>query len=74
LEDAMRKRLVDPDEMAAVSSMPREALIRLARLGKVPCVRFSRKCLRFDADAVIAALTSPGTPRPGAIGQEGGPE
>jgi hypothetical protein len=50
--------------------MPREALIRLARLGKVPCVRFSRKCLRFDADAVIQALASPR--RPQAERSEGG--
>jgi hypothetical protein len=56
--------------MAAVSNMDRDALIRLARLRKIPCLRFSRKVLRFDPDAVFQAIASPRTPRPGAGRQE----
>ena len=62
----MRSRLLDPDEMAAVSNMDRLAVLRLAREGKIPCVRFSRKAIRFDLDAVLEALSAPAKPRPEA--------
>lgn len=52
---------VTPDFVAApviarrLSVTPRYVL-QLAEQGRIPCVRLGRKCVRFDANAVAAAL------------------
>jgi hypothetical protein len=65
----MRSRLLDTDELAAVTNMDRQAILRLVRQGRIPVLRFSKKLLRYDLDSVLGALTSrkpePVADRPG---------
>jgi excisionase family DNA binding protein len=64
----MTSRLIDTDELARVTNMNRQAILRLVRQGRIPHLRFSHKQIRFDLDRVleaISAATKPQGDRPG---------
>jgi hypothetical protein len=63
--DNIRPKAVGPDEVAQALSLihpdgrpNRELVLKLARQGKIPCVRFSNKVIRFYLDEVEAATRS----------------
>jgi hypothetical protein len=63
LEQQERKPLLPPDGLAERLSIfdkdgkPHgKKVLQYAREGKIPSVRLSSKCIRFDLDAVEAAL------------------
>ncbi|MCE9556754.1 MAG: helix-turn-helix domain-containing protein [Planctomycetes bacterium] len=44
-------------DLAARLGIAPKTVWKLARNGKIPSVRIGRRCIRFDADAVVAVLT-----------------
>ena len=52
----MAVRYVTADELSILLKLSPEMIKKLARQGKIPVVRVSPKVLRFDPDAVMAAL------------------
>ncbi len=52
----LSSRLFTPDEMAADLAIPRARLMHAARTGRVPRVEISAHCIRFNREAVRAAL------------------
>ena len=60
---------VTPDFVAAPViarrlSVTSRYILQLAEQGRIPCVRLGRKCVRFDATAVAAALGIQWKPAP----------
>lgn len=49
-------RLVNADTVAARYGVSGRYILQLAAQGKIPSLRLGRKCVRFDPDAVAAAL------------------
>jgi excisionase family DNA binding protein len=58
------------EEVAAVLRLKPTTIYRLARQGKIPSFKLSRKTIRFDLDAVLEAVGIR-KPQPEAAGQEG---
>jgi len=54
--EAQSDKLLTPTEMAAIVNVHVGTLLRWAREGKIPSVAISRRIVRFDRDAVRAAL------------------
>lgn len=46
-------------ELGTLLKLPREKILIMARRGQIPAIRISAKTVRFDPDAVAAALVSP---------------
>ena len=51
-------RVLDPLETARALKIAKKTLMSYVKAGKIPVIRCSRKTLRFDLDAVMAALTT----------------
>ena len=56
--------LVDAKAMAEQLAMRPRTLLDLARRNRVPCIRVSRRIVRFDARAVLRALGTGPAPVP----------
>ena len=56
--------LVDAKAMAEQLAMRPRTLLDLARRNRVPCIRVSRRIVRFDATAVLRALGTGSAPVP----------
>jgi predicted site-specific integrase-resolvase len=57
--------IVDDRQLAAEFCVKPITIRRAARAGKIPYLRLSRKIIRFDMDAVRAAMGKcPGAPAP----------
>jgi excisionase family DNA binding protein len=54
-----RKRLLTPDELAKELGVERSTVLRLVRQRRIPAVKFTKKIVRFDRDAVLKAMTTP---------------
>jgi len=54
----MTDRLLTPRELARVLKIGEEAVAKLRRAGRIPCVRIGQRTIRFDLDAVLKALES----------------
>ncbi|HYO62246.1 MAG TPA: helix-turn-helix domain-containing protein [Pyrinomonadaceae bacterium] len=69
--DDSRDRYVTARQLAAVLQVSESTVRRLAREGRIPCVRLTTRLLRFHLPSVSAALEPPDTtsrpkPRPRA--------
>jgi hypothetical protein len=65
----MISELKTAEEVGAVVRLDAATVHRLARLGRIPSLRLSKKTVRFDLAAVLAAMGAPTKSRPKAIGQ-----
>jgi predicted site-specific integrase-resolvase len=66
-------------EIAAIVRVDPGTIHRYARSGAIPCVRLSRRVVRFRLDDVLQAMRAraaraPRELRPDGLGQEGGAE
>jgi excisionase family DNA binding protein len=52
-------RLIDAGELGRVLGLHRETVLTLAREGKIPSLRISRKVIRFEIRAVLEAMKAP---------------
>lgn len=55
------KRLLTPDELADALNVPIWKARTLWRSGRIPVVRLGHRTVRFDLDAVLAALNQAAT-------------
>jgi excisionase family DNA binding protein len=53
------KRLMTAPELADHLRLGKRAVSRLTRSGRIPSVRISRRAVRYDLEAVMAALGEP---------------
>jgi excisionase family DNA binding protein len=60
--------LLNAQEMATATNLPKSWIYQLAKGGKIPCIR-TGKHVRFVRSAVIAALAARGTQQAGTIRQ-----
>ncbi len=68
----MDRVLVTAEDLARIVRVQPSTILQWARGGTIPCVRINAKVLRFDPDAVVAALSERPVHRP--IQAEGGAE
>jgi excisionase family DNA binding protein len=54
----MNQRFLTPSELAGLLRVRPSTISSWAREGRIPCLRFSKGVVRFDLDAVTAALKS----------------
>ena len=51
--------LVSRERLAQILGLNSETVSRMAATGRIPVLRLSARCLRFDLHAVLAALNTP---------------
>jgi excisionase family DNA binding protein len=67
----MDSELKTAEELATLIRVETSTVHRLARQGRIPCIRVTRKTIRFILDDVLAAVGVPLKPQPEAAGREG---
>jgi len=58
--------LVTTRDLADFLGVTADTIRRWARAGRIPCLRVGQKTLRFDRDAVLAAIRAQGSDEGGA--------
>ena len=53
VKEAPLGRVVDADAMAGLLGVTQETTLKLARDGRIPCIRLGRRIVRFDPQAVL---------------------
>ncbi|MCC7364351.1 MAG: helix-turn-helix domain-containing protein [Dehalococcoidia bacterium] len=64
--DHETRPLITASELAAVLGVTTHTVRHWARTGRIPCLRVGQKTLRFDREAVLAALRGGRVPTGGA--------
>lgn len=64
--DHVTQPLITASELAAVLGVTTHTIRHWARMGRIPCLRVGQKTLRFDREAVLAALRDGRAPTEGA--------
>jgi len=57
-DDGGATRLITTSELASRLGVTSDTIRKWTREGRIPCLRVGQKTLRFDADAVMAALSA----------------
>ncbi len=47
-------RIVTVKELAGIIKVKEKTLYQWAELGQIPCIKFGKRCLRFDLDDIQA--------------------